>query len=209
MISIEYCEKAAYAGFFEPINFISNFFIIIGALFVLRYVIKNGIKDIKSKVYIALGILTGLGSMSWHFYQTGITLLLDVLPIMILVLMSLYFILLKATKSKVVSMIALSILFLSIYYFEMLVRFVFGLTFDNGPPFYGIIPVLLIYSGILAYKEKETFKKFLLPFVFFGLAILFRQIDLLVCNVIPFGTHFLWHFFNSFALYYLYLTYGK
>jgi hypothetical protein len=34
---------------------------------------------------------------------------------------------------------------------------------------------------------------------FFIIALIFREIDYLVCPIIPIGSHFLWHIFNSIA----------
>jgi len=205
MVGIEYCEKAIYSGYLEPINFFSNLFIIAAALSILAYMKKHKIKDIKSKVLVSLVFLTGIGSMSWHLIQTAPTLLLDILPVMIFIFTSIYLIFQKITKNNTKAAAALAIIFAIIPLFVWASSLLLNIS-TNGPPFLGIIPALAFTVGFIYYKDKETFKRTLLPLSFFAAAIFFRQIDLIACNIIPFGTHFMWHLMNSFAAYYLFLA---
>ena len=205
MVGIEYCEKAAFSGFFEPLNFLSNFFIIIAGIFILLYMRKHKINDWVSRVFVVLVFLIGIGSMSWHFYQIGITLFLDIFPIFILVFMTIFIALNQITNNKIVSSLVLIITFALVGIFGRLFMVLFGVSQSNGPPFLGIIPALLFLLIFIYVKSREKFKRAIFVVLFFGIAIFFRQIDLIVCNYIPFGTHLLWHFFNSFALYFMFL----
>ena len=76
---------------------------------------------------------------------------------------------------------------------------------------YSIIGSSSFYLGILIYmlfilfliRKIENRKYFLFAIILFAISILFRTIDNFLCNYILYGTHFIWHIFNSLVLYYL------
>jgi len=209
MALINYCENTLFAGYFEPINFLSNFAIIFSGLLIWRYIHQQKIEDRFSKVFALLVILTGIGSMTWHFTQTLPTLLLDILPVMIIAISSFAIIYYRLTKSRMIATVIVMGGFLLIPIAQYIATELFGLPGSNGPPIIGIISGILFFVTIVYYKAKQTCARLLLPIAFFVVAILFRQVDLLVCDIIPFGTHFLWHCFNSLAAYYLFLAIYK
>lgn len=165
----------------------------------LRYAKQTKSKDFLTYFLIATGFLIGLGSMAWHFWQTTPTLLLDILPVFVFIMVSLFVILYKLYGNYLYALGLLMLGFFIIPIFQALTN-----LRTNGPPFYGILAAFVYILIVVCIKDKEVFKKLFIPIGFFFLATFFRQIDLYACDFIPFGTHLLWHFFNSFAMYYIF-----
>jgi hypothetical protein len=68
----------------------------------------------------------------------------------------------------------------------------------------GYLPAMLILAwlGIWHFRHRMTEPGVLLLATgCLSLALVFRTIDMMVCPVMPLGTHFLWHLFNGGTVY--------
>lgn len=62
--------------------------------------------------------------------------------------------------------------------------------------------IMLLILGIYHYRHAQVERSILLKAAgIFAIALLFRTIDLMLCDYIPIGTHFLWHLFNGLLVY--------
>jgi hypothetical protein len=141
----------------------------------------------------------GIGSGLWHSVATQWSVVADVIPIYV---------------------------FINIYIFSLFIR-VIGLDWfktlliwlvftacnvgiqTNVPPdvlngslmYIPPLAMLLIATVWLRLQYKHSWKPLAAITLLFLISLTFRTIDNSICSVFPWGTHFLWHIFNSIVLY--------
>jgi Ceramidase len=193
-----YCETAlSPLGAFpaEPVNTITSFVPAILGVLALVFLIRHGSRNPVAYVLAVLTLLTGLGSVAWHSMRTPTTLLVDWLP------GAIYFLILVFVWSYYAAGRYLSV---------GLILALSGLVFFV--PFPVIIRYRLIIIAVLvAIASGLVFATWLRRRAAFGwalamvvaaiVAVTARTLDLNVCDVIPVGTHFLWHIFLGGAAY--------
>lgn len=193
-----YCDTAhMWLGMHEPVNTITNAAILIAAYLAYRHIKRSGqpiTGDLGLLLFLLVGV--GIGSALWHGLRTFWALQLDWIPgvLFLLVLTVLWIRQLYGWAAGVVGMLAMTAAtFIGIRIFgPMLGAISPNLTFS--PMF-----VSVAATGIL--MVAGTWRKFGRETALIGIACLLfgigaavaRSIDIMVCPVIPFGTHFLWH----------------
>ena len=110
---------------------------------------------------------------------------------------------------------AVNLCFLNVSYFlsfliaMLLVPFSFAVSFLtmvslgelNGSSWYiSFVILFLIYAFLLRRICSDFSRVLLYSTAFFVLSIIFRSIDHAFCNIIPVGTHFIWHIMNGILL---------
>lgn len=196
---IEYCEPFFKLYFQEPLNTVSNtaFLIAFFALYKITPLKNRSLKRLDFFLVVLVGI-AGIGSILYHGYRHPITLLLDVVPIIIIFILSFWRFLTFITRNKTVIYGAL-ILFIVV---ELAVPFFAPKGFLNGSTRYAVGLMTLLIISYFTYRKYGEKAKILVGATFvFGIAILFRSVDNVLCTVIPFGTHFLWHIIVAGAIY--------
>ena len=199
-----YCERLDPSFWAEPLNALTNLFFIYFAI-VIFIKNKNAKSDPQTRfelnVLSALLFLIGVGSLSFHTFANRLTEIFDVLGIILFVIAYLYFVLQRAfsysrlvTVSIVAALLATTIIFSAVVPDSLF----------NGSHIY--FPVLALFFWIVMKLKKQKSKYF--PFartamIVFFISIVFRTLDSLVCDIVPIGTHFLWHTLNACAFYIL------
>jgi hypothetical protein len=197
-----YCETplTVVSGF--PVEFVNSLTSLIPSLFGLFAIIWLVQKRNKRPDLWALAVLTiatGLGSAWWHGARTSVSLAFDVFPGLLYFLLILFLwpaYLFGRNYGALLFAAFFGALFL-------LARFIpFG--DHNGPPagLFGTVFVFAVAYLWYSYKKIGTQ-------VWWGIAMIaaalaaafFRTIDLYTCDVLPIGTHFLWHVFLGWAAY--------
>jgi len=190
-----YCEDlSASPGIFpiEPINTISNGVIILFGLAGLYYTWKRDPQAWDLYLLNLLTVLTGIGSGMWHGFRDGQWLFWEATSG---VLFLFWFIFCWARR---LWSILGAVIFLGLFY----------AGFRYSQAYWGMVqrwiaiaPAVVIASLALIAgtwrnsRQAATYGGVALASAVTGLV--FRSIDLSVCSVIPFGTHFLWHSFLS------------
>ncbi len=195
---VVYCEQGLINHFLEPLNSISNLFFVVSAVLLFLYFQKKKVVDLKSKLFVGLILLIGIGSLIWHIIPTTATFFMDVIPIALFLILYLFFLLDKIVKRK---MIAMSVM--GVYLLVVILGFIIFPTFFSS--YGGIYILTLLFLGgtaIAAFLKKILFKETSIIFLLFLLAFIVRQLDLVVCPFFPLGTHFVWHTINAFIAYY-------
>ena len=90
----------------------------------------------------------------------------------------------------------------------ILLSFLLGILFSKT-----IISTSSFYLGLLSYmiyiafllKKVSNIKYFLIAIILFSISLIFRSVDIYLCDFISFGTHFVWHILNSLVIYFLIL----
>lgn len=194
-----YCEtNQPWLFMAEPINTISNLVIISFVTWAFLKIRKEGFPLDLSALTLLL-FLTGVGSLFWHATRTSIALTFDVLPGLLFFLLFTY---LWARK-----LYGILFGFLGLISFILLIFGVSRIEIPLSTPFF--LPVflsVLIFGLFLTYLTKRKFggKLALGGIIVLSLALVaafFRTLDIYICDLIPFGTHFLWHTFLPAAAY--------
>jgi hypothetical protein len=204
-----YCETGHPFWFMaEPVNTISNLVIVLAGLMAWRHVRRaTGRQPPDLMILVFLLIATGLGSFAWHALRTRTALTLDWLPGVIF-LLTYVFLWLRALFGPWAGALASLAVPASGAGTMALIRPLLGEGLRRANPllflpFFGSLATLgLAFVWLTLRKRGPHAAQSALLAIGLGLtAAFFRTIDLQTCQVLPFGTHFLWHCFLSAAAY--------
>ena len=202
-----YCETGhPWLGMAEPVNTITNAAIILAAYFAYRYVKKSKVGFSPDLVVlIFLLAACGIGSTLWHGLRTWWALQLDWIPgvLYLIVLSTLWFRRLFGWAVgifAVVAMMAAAVLS---------VRLAWPYIDSSLPVSMHFVPAFATITTFALGMVTFTARKYGADTAWLGGLILmfavaaavFRSIDMMMCDLIPFGTHFLWHLGLSTAAY--------
>jgi hypothetical protein len=189
-----YCERTAAGLLNEPLNALSNLSFFIAAWLLWRLYKKQSPDPSIRNLILGIAIV-GAGSMLFHTFATRIAMLADVIPIMVLVLYYLWVSLRRLmgwTRGKT----ALALL---IFFLVLLASYAIPAPYNvNGSASY--FPCLIVI-GLMAWRVRSPL--LLRAFCWLTLSLIFRSVDMAVCESFPEGTHFLWHSLNGVVLYLL------
>ncbi len=185
----------------EPWNAVSSLLYMLPAIYWL-FRIRGQYKEYKFLFFASALVITGsLGSTLYHAFRASrFFLIMDVLPVAVLVLsLSIMFwyrvfrngFLMAAV---VVPLTALRFLLFNILPDKLAINLSYALT--------GIIVMLPVI--ILHFQKRIVYLKYILYMLpAFALALLFREMDSWQMQLLPMGTHFLWHAFSGVGTYFL------
>lgn len=199
-----YCERLAPGLWAEPLNAATNAAFIIAAL--CAYILARKTNSISAQSLTLIGVLAliGIGSALFHTFATKTTMLMDVLPILAYQIAFIWFYSLYVIKLNALKTSGLFALFLMLTVTsEMMPAHIL-----NGS--LGYLPAIMFLGGfgIWHIKNLQTERLTLLvAAVLFLLSLMFRSIDMAICETLPIGTHFLWHCLNGRVLYLTTRTY--
>jgi hypothetical protein len=200
----EYCEQPIWGAWFEPFNTLTNLaFVLAGTILLVQIFKKPSHNRSIPAIYLSiLLIIIGIGSFAWHLYRTRFTLMIDSIPIMIFVLSFLFLYVFRITHRPWTRLF----LFLGFFIYTPLIAWFLGWAFPvflgNGGSGYmaaiSYLAVLQIFNSF--YARKLLMPSWRIIGIFF-LSLLFRQLDIVLCDSLSIGTHFLWHILNAVTLY--------
>jgi hypothetical protein len=189
-----YCEDSIALSSFpvEPVNTISNAAIVLFGVAALYYVSKRAPRSLDLYLLGALLVANGIGSALWHGLREGWALAFDVTPGLVF-LFGFSFCWARRLGSALAATLVFGAFFLA--------AMVSGVLITGAPRWVGLAPAVVV-TGLLLIGQTAMRSR---PAALWGAAALastmaalsFRTIELDVCSYIPFGTHFLWHIFNS------------
>lgn len=193
-----YCDTAhMWLGMHEPVNTITNAAILIGAWVAFRHIKRSGLK-FSGDLVLLLFLLTavGVGSALWHGLRTMWALQLDWIPgvLYLLVLTVLWIRQLFGWSAGIFGMMIMTaVSFLGVAKF--------GDSFAAVTPNLRFAPFYLVVTMMGIFMVSAAWRKFGRGTAMLGVtavacgigAAVARSVDLVVCPVVPFGTHFLWH----------------
>lgn len=159
--------------------------------------LSRGTVGIGNGVLVMLMGLIGVGSTLFHTFANPLSEWLDIIPILALQLVWLWLYLKRIMKLGAPARLILTLgyLFLSVS---------LSLLPDPTPGSMGYFGPLLIITLLGIYHRSHVEQEPQLLFVMAGLffvSLLFRSVDQSVCNILPIGTHFIWHILNAIVLY--------
>ncbi len=205
----QYCERTSAAFWSEPFNAVSNAAFIIAALIALQFwqnarsnakkthSTQTSAQDNAALVLIVLLATIGIGSFLFHTFATFWSMLADVIPIAIFMLVYFYLATCRYMGANLLISLSATLLFLGVMAFGPgLFEGVLGSTAGYVPALLAI----LLFAGLTHRKNRQTSGALLVAGVVFAVSMSFRIADAPICHILPIGTHSLWHSLNAIVL---------
>ena len=157
-------------------------------------------------MFLPLLFLNGIGSTIYHAFRSSeLALLLDWLPAFIMNLLLSWYMWNKVLRKPFLSVLmVLGFITAAFVIMVSIAPEVNDLAANLGYLMIGLM--LLIPSGIYLYRTRfYKWQYLLLTFVALGVALIFRSLDYPTPNpfpeLLPQGTHFLWHITSALAVF--------
>lgn len=199
-----YCERAGDPGLWaEPLNAVTNLAFLVAAWLAYRDFQRSERHICIRTADLLLLVVTlaaiGIGSGLWHTHATQATMLADVLPITLFINLYLIAFLRRVVQLRWLGVLGWWGLFLAA---TVLSEMFLPRDLLNGSVMYlpALLTLLLLGGWSRRHHVPET-PLILGAIGLFAVSVIFRTIDLAVCDGLPFGTHFLWHVLNAAVLY--------
>ena len=204
-----YCETGhPWLYMAEPVNTLTNIFILIAAYLAFRQVGRSRVGYTADLVVLLLLLTScGIGSFLWHGLRTMWALQLDWIPgvLFLFVFCGFWIQQLYGRLAGVLGPLALLAAVIGSVWLSW--RYLGAV--QPTPSSLRFVPAFATVAIVGLGMVAATARKYGASAASLGAVILlcgvaaavFRSIDLLVCPFIPFGTHFLWHILLSTASY--------
>jgi hypothetical protein len=191
-----YCERTSPAYWAEPVNAVTNIAFLIAATVMWRR--TEGLPLARAMCVVLAAI--GVGSYLFHTHANGLTAAMDVGPILIFILLYIF----AATRDFLglsPKWAAGAVLAFFPYTLLMVPVFSAAMPFLGSSAGYAPIPVLILgYAAALWRRSPETARGMAVGAAILIVSLTFRTLDYPLCDLVPFGTHFLWHVLNGLML---------
>ncbi len=194
-----YCERAGHLGLWaEPLNVLSNIAFLLAAWWTWQKVKSLGehagqVWDIKL-LSILIGII-GIGSGIWHLVPNTHTVLMDVIPILIFMNLYIFSAAIRLLGWRFTQALALWFVFMVVNFAS---EIYLPRDFLNGTIMY--VPgyfIFCFFIVMLWLRKSPTAVIMLQALVLWTFSLIVRTVDLMLCPMIPIGTHFIWHICNA------------
>ncbi|SHG44807.1 ceramidase domain-containing protein [Cognatishimia maritima] len=190
-----YCERIDPSFWAEPVNAITNAAFLIAAIIMWRR--SDGLRIAQLLCIILFAI--GIGSFLFHTFAQTWAGMADVFPIILYILVYIF----AATRDFYGQkwwIAALAVVLFFPYTAALVPLFQQIPGFESSAA-YGPVPLLIfIYAFGLRNGALQTAKGLAIGASIVCLSLFFRSIDEPLCNILPLGTHFMWHILNGIAL---------
>jgi len=190
-----YCERIDASFWSEPLNAVTNAVFLMAAIWVLR---REELNNKARALAFLLGMI-GIASFLFHSVATAWAGALDVLFILLFTLLYIF-----VATEDFLGLPRRSALVVTLGYFPFSVVvdwLTLPLSVLGSTRIY--IPILILitlYSLILYKKFPYLSRGLAMGALLLTISMFARSVDLLLCETIPTGTHFLWHVINAIML---------
>jgi hypothetical protein len=202
-----YCERTDYEFWAEPVNALTNGAFIVAAIIGLILARRSGRLDVGTGILAGLIFAIGIGSFLFHTIATRWAAIADVLPIQLFIIAYLILAMRRFLGLPWWTAGLIGIAFIP-------AQFVFGQVLgailrDVIGSSVGYLPAataLAITGIILLIRRHPAGWPLAMATGLFAVSLTFRTLDGPLCDVLPLGTHFVWHILNGILLGWLLLT---
>ena len=190
-----YCERTAAGFWAEPVNAITNAaFLISAAIMATRL---RGAQLTLAWALVTVLAAIGVGSFQWHTFATRWAALTDVIPILVFILIYLF----AATRDFLGLRWPWAALAVALF-LPYAIAVASGLSWlvpgIGGNAAYASVALLILAYGLwLLPRHPATARGLLIGAGILAVSLTFRALDRPLCDVLPIGTHFLWHLLNA------------
>ncbi|MFN3274317.1 MAG: ceramidase domain-containing protein [Paracoccus sp. (in: a-proteobacteria)] len=192
-----YCERTGPDYWSEPINALTNLAFMVAALIMWRRLQGPGMA--MGRALAANLFVIGVGSWLFHTHANRLTGLMDVLPILAFILLYVF----AATRDYfgarpwVAGLVTAGFIpyaAATVPLFEMIP----GLGSSAS---YAPVPLLIaVYALLLRNRLPDTARGLAIGAGLLVVSLTFRTLDQPSCDLVPMGTHFMWHILNAVML---------
>lgn len=194
-----YCERVGLAFWAEPLNAVSNLaFIVAAGLLVVALRREDAVlrRDPAIVSLVSLVFLIGVGSGLFHTFAVVWSMLADVIPIAVFILLYMY---LALRRLVVLSLWLCLLILLVVLGLVIAMPLLFGFSVST----YAVaLAAMIIVGGFLHFSRKHPAgRPILIAAAIFAVSLTLRTVDLPLCEVLPIGTHYFWHILNALVLY--------
>lgn len=196
-----YAETDLTALIAEPWNAISSLAIVLPGVYWAIYLRWQLRKFMFIYCCIPLLVIGGIGSTLYHAFRSSNWLLvMDVLPQILLTLAVGFYFWIKVIPQKWLSLTIIGFfLGLRFFFFEIMES-------EQAVNLGYFTTGTMIFLPVLMFLKNNHFRHLgdtLLSLLFLVLSLVMREVDGLFTNLLPMGTHFLWHAFSGVGAFYL------
>jgi hypothetical protein len=197
-----YCERAGQPGLMaEPLNAITNLFFILAAIMVAKTLRRTKVaRAFDLWLLVALLFAIGVGSGLWHLFASQHTVVMDVVPIGLFI----YVYLASALRRLLgLNWLLVAVFWLSYFALSIVAQTQTYISPEtlNGTIMYIPTYGLMIVIALALYRRNpRAAKSFVHVIMVWTLSLVFRTVDLEICEQFPYGSHFLWHMLNAWVL---------
>lgn len=198
------CERHAAGLLAEPLNTISNLGFIYVAVMIYRFyhkhedVMGRWIWDIHAMTFLTF--IIGVNSIIFHAYPTATTELMDTIPIVMFIMIYFTSILFRIGRTTIFQAIICLTAFVG---FSHVLVHQFPRALNDSIGYLSSMIALIIIAVYLHLKARPSSSHFMLAAIIGVTSLFCRAIDKEMCDILPVGTHFLWHCLNATLLYIL------
>lgn len=198
------CERTGVGLLQEPLNVISSLGFILVAALVYRYYHKHDdykgqrIWDIHALTFLTF--IIGLGSMGFHSHPTIVTELIDIIPIVLFIVIYFTSTIFRITKVKPFEGAVVLVAFVG---FTHILVAQFPNALNDSIGYLSTMIALILIAIYLNMKRRSSARQYMLAAIIGVCSLSFRALDNELCDIVPFGTHFLWHTLNATLIYIL------
>lgn len=197
----QYCERTDFTFWSEPANALSNVFLFLAGvigLIVLTKKVNDPVQKNWLKFLSLNAMVIGIGSFLFHTLATFWSMLADVLPITVFMVVFLTWALRHLLQ---LSSLWVAICLLGFLSIGGLVESFVPKEFLNGSAGYlHALAALMIVGHLIRDTKKRVARGFIAAIAVFIFSLFFRSMDMQICASFPLGTHFLWHTLNGVLL---------
>ena len=195
-----YCERTDPTFWAEPINAISNLAFLIAALFAYRLYSKSNIKAPAILVAIIMVAIVGTGSFIFHTFATVWAEWVDVIPILVSILFMVFLIMRNVFTLSILlsSLIAVVVMLLSFF-----AKDIIPLDINGSQDYLPILSTLILITIASRFYAPLFYRDILIASLVLALSVTIRSLDMIVCDTLPIGIHYLWHTLNGIMYFYL------
>lgn len=193
-----YCERTAIGLFNEPLNAVSNIAFFIAAWLLWRNY-KNS--DRQSQALIFLVALVGIGSTLFHTFANQLTMVADITPITLFTLYYLWLALRRLANCS--RLITGGFLLLFTVTAVAADRIPDPYRFNGSVSYFPCLAALVLLALCLRTRRHPAALGLFKAATVFAISLTFRSIDMVLCQQLAIGTHFIWHTLNGAVLYLL------
>lgn len=194
-----YCERTDPSFWAEPFNAVTNASFLIAALIAFVQWRRGGAHDWPVLALIVVTAAIGIGSFTFHTVATSAAAKFDTIPIAVFIYGYLLLALRRFLGRSLLVSLGVLVAFSVFNYAE-------AMTVPRGTlnGSHAYLPALAALLAVAWPVRRERTGRFLFAAAFtLVVSLMFRSIDMAVCDALPLGTHFLWHSLNGLALYLL------
>ncbi len=198
------CERTGLEVISEPLNVVSSILFMVVAVTIYKYYHKNEdvqrrwIWDIHAMTFLTF--IIGFNSIVFHAWPSPTTELMDTIPIVMFIMIYFTSVLFRIGRC---SLFQAGICLVAFLGFSHMLVAQFPRAMNDSIGYLSSMLALIVIAVHLHMRARPSSQYFMLASLIGVVSLFMRAIDREVCDVFPFGTHFLWHTCNATLLYIL------